>query len=108
MTLLIVIIPTIIVVIIIMTNSFKDVSDKLLDVLSESNLNAIALKVAAKYNDDNISKDLAIEPPELKDSPSKSLFENSDRAFIESFLPNNIDSAIADDVAVEIVEGFNA
>lgn len=93
-----------------MTNSFKDVTDKLLGVLSESNLNAIALKVAAKYNDDNISKDLAIEPPELKDSPNKSLFENSDRAFIESFAPNNaLDySEIADDVAAEIVEEFNS
>ena len=91
-----------------MTNSFKDVSDKLLDVLSESNLNAIALKVAAKYNDDNISKNLAIDQPELKDLPNKSLFENSDRAFIDSFVPNNIDNEIADDVAFEIVEGFNS
>lgn len=86
--------------------AINQIADKLLGVLSESNLAAIALKVAAKYNDDNISKDLTIDQTELKDSPSKSLFENSDRAFIESFLPNNIDSAIADDVALEIVEGF--
>ncbi len=85
---------------------FKLITDKLLDTFSESNLNAIALKVADKYNDGAVSDSLSIAPPVLKDiKPRTNLFDNSDKAFVDSFAP---DSAIADEVAFEIVEGFNS
>ncbi len=87
--------------------TLKQITDKLIATFSESNLNAIALKVADKYNDESTATSLISTPPVIKDMADmqSDLFANSDRVFIDSFAP--VDQGIADDVAREVVEGFN-
>jgi hypothetical protein len=76
--------------------TLKQIFDKLLDAVSAPTLSAIALKVTD------------ITPPVLKDIKEVNrtdLFDNSDKAFIDSFAH---DTAIADEIAFEIVEDFNS
>jgi hypothetical protein len=89
-----------------MTDPFKNIADKLFEVFSQGNLSAIALKVSDKYNDAAVSDSLSIAPPVLKDTNRVNLFDNSDKAFIDS-LGNNEYSEIADEIAIEVTEGFN-
>ena len=94
-------------------SSLKDVTDKLLDTFSTSNLAPIALKVSAKYNDGAVATELSPKPPVLRDidniaDEALSLFDNSDRAFVGSLVPSEDLSAIADEIGFEIVEEFNS
>jgi len=87
--------------------TLKQITDKLIATFSESNLNAITLKVAAEYNDETTANSLISTPPVIKDMADmqSDLFADSDRAFIDSFA--SVGLGIADDVAREVVEGFN-
>jgi len=93
--------------------TLKQVLDKLLDAVSASSLALIALKVAAKYNDGAVTDTLKPRSDLEKDieniaGEALNLFNNSDRAFIESLVPSDELSAIADEVGFEVVEGFNS
>ena len=92
--------------------TLRQLFDKLLDAVSASSLAPIALKVAAKYNDDAVATALNPRSAVERDIANiadevLSLFDNSDRAFIESFVPSDELSEIADEVGFEIVENFN-
>ena len=81
-----------------MTDPFKTIFDNLIDSIES---------VAAQYNDGAVTDSLSIAPPVLRDIENVNktdLFDNSDRAFVESFTP---DTTIADEIAFEIVEEFN-
>jgi len=93
--------------------TLKQIFDKLLDSFSQASLAPIALKVAAKYNDGAVTDTLKPKPDLEKDieniaGEALNLFNNSDRAFVESLVPSDELSAIANEVGFEIVEGFNS
>jgi hypothetical protein len=77
-----------------MTDPFKPILDNLIDSIES---------VAAQYNDGAVTDSLSIAPPVLQDIKNinrTDLFDNSDKAFVD-------DTAIADEIAFEIVEEFN-
>lgn len=90
-----------------MDNPFKLVIDNLLDTFSQGNLAPIALKVAAKYNDDAVVSALSPKIDIANTDEQMALFASSDKAFVDSLGLGEDYSAIADEVALNIVEGFN-
>ena len=95
-----------------MNNSLKVVIDTLLDSVSQGRLAPIALKVAYKYNDDAVASLLnprsAVEKDMAKLADEQTyLFASSDKSFVDLFLPDEDYAAIADEIAFNVVEGFN-
>jgi hypothetical protein len=90
-------------------STLKQVTDKLLNAVSAPTLEPIALKISDKYNDKAVTDTLRAESIKLRlDDEQKALFTNSDRTFMESFIPSEELGMIADEVAFEVVEGFNS